>query len=56
MENVFAAPVSLAEMPRHIPQSCVDPSTQMAWVDQAEDPTPVMVTNPTGTCGSYKSP
>jgi len=55
MENVFAAPVSVAEMPHHIPQSSVEPSTQMAWVDRGEDPTPVMITNPTDTCNSLKS-
>jgi len=50
--NSHQAPVSIAEMPHHIPQSCADPSTQAAWVDQGEDPTPVMITNPTDTCSS----
>jgi hypothetical protein len=55
MENVFAARVTVAEIPHHIPQTCVDPSTQMAWVQRGEDPTPVMITNPTDICSSQKS-
>jgi hypothetical protein len=55
LENVFAAPVTVAEMPHHIPQSYVDPSTQMALVHQREDPAPVMIANPTNTCNSQKS-
>jgi hypothetical protein len=55
VENVFSAPVTVAEMPHHIPQSCVDPSTQMAWGHHGEEPAPVVITNPTDTYNSQKS-
>jgi hypothetical protein len=55
LENVFAAPVTVAEMPHHIPQSYVDPSTQMASVHQREDPASVMIATPTNICNSQKS-
>lgn len=53
--NSHQAPVTVAEMPHHIPQNCVDPSTQMAWVRHGEDPAAVAITNPMDTCNSQKS-
>lgn len=53
--NSHQAPVTVAEIPHHIPQTCVDPSTPTARVQHGEDPTPVMITNPSDTCSSQKS-
>jgi hypothetical protein len=61
MKNV-SAPVTNSQMetvaapcPRHIPQSGVSCSEQTACVPQEEEPTPVVIVNPTDICNSRKA-
>jgi hypothetical protein len=62
MENVFSALATAAPMetlaascPDHISQDVLTPSMQAAWAPPGDQPTPVVIVNPTDTCNSHKA-
>lgn len=61
-ENVFSAPATAAPVetlttscPDHVPQDVLTPSVQAAWAPPRDQPTPVVIVNPTDTCNSHKA-
>jgi hypothetical protein len=51
MENIFSAPAQMETVtvpcPDDIPQDVLTPSMQTAWAPPGDQPTPVVIVNPT---------
>lgn len=62
MKNIFSAPAAAVQMetlaapcPDHIPQDVLTPAMQTTLAPPGDQPTPVVIVNPTDICNFQKA-